>query len=731
MTELYMPQATDWIGALEAGQKAGLMTKQRSAAQRAGGLMAGGDYKGAAGELYSAGDFQGGGAIAKAGYEQTEQTDKLGRQQAVKAALDKGDYAGAYAAAGTDADLLGGLDKVASHAKETTATMAAALQALKDPATGQWLPPDLARQKYAAIKPQLVSRGIAQQQLDAFDPTPENLQAIQGQVLGLDKQLEMAKGVTVGNDLLNPYTGAEIHKGRDLKTIHNADGSESLVDATDTEPTASGQPAPVGGAPTQEAPIPTGGIYAQVGQIAAGKGAQPGEVSYVQRLAQVESHGKAGAQNGSSTGLFQFHPDTFAGVGGGDIHNVADQTAAALAISRRDRANLHSLGIEPTDANTYIMHQQGPGGGRALLTAPPEVGAIAALTPVYGNAATAKKAIVNNGGTADMTAGDFLDMWRQRWANGGAPVQKGAPQNPAAQPGGARVVFRGEGIDETSGLDQSDVHLLAGRYLIDGTLPPLGMGKQAAALKQRILHEAGNQAAALGIDAGDLVAGTASTKALSHALSKNMDMQQSVQQFEQTAIKNADLALSLAPKGGAQINVPILDKWVQTGRKAVMGDPAVTQFDVALGTFLDEYAKVTTGATGGTGSTDAARKEAYDRLSKYAAQGQISAGISTMKQEMSNRSDALKEVETGIRTRLRTGGAPLAPATETPAPKAPASDAQPTSAQATKRASFANSKAPAGDAQNPYVPMSEAQYNGLKPGAHYIAQDGSVRIKGG
>jgi hypothetical protein len=49
---------------------------------------------------------------------------------------------------------------------------------------------------------------------------------------------------------------------------------------------------------------------------------------------------------------------------------------------------LQSKGIEPTDANAYIMHQQGAGGGKALLTAPPEVGAVAALTPVYGDEKT-------------------------------------------------------------------------------------------------------------------------------------------------------------------------------------------------------------------------------------------------------------------------------------------------------------------------------------------------------
>lgn len=236
-------------------------------------------------------------------------------------------------------------------------------------------------------------------------------------------------------------TLSPLHDGRpkhEWKEVRNADGSSRFIDLLD--PSSGDQP-PTGSAgaptPTAIAPVPTGGIYAHVGQIAQGKGAVPDEVSYLQRLAHVESHGDPSAQNNSSTGLFQFHPDTFASAGGGNIHNVTDQTVAALNLSRRDRANLQALNIEPTDANVYIMHQQGAGGGRALLTAPPETNAVSALTPFYGSAETAKKAIVGNGGTPDMTAGQFTDMWRRRWANGGKPV---AAQ---AAPASAQSVPRG------------------------------------------------------------------------------------------------------------------------------------------------------------------------------------------------------------------------------------------------------------------------------------------------
>ena len=188
-----------------------------------------------------------------------------------------------------------------------------------------------------------------------------------------------------------------------------------------------GAPGGPSAAPAQaqaQAPAPTGGMYDQVAQIAQANGAGAADVPYLQRLAQVESAGNPGARNGSSTGLFQFHPDTFQSVGGGDINSVADQTKAALALSRRDRAALQQMGVPVTDANTYIMHQQGAGGGKALLTAPPEVNAIAALTPTYGgNAARARQ--------ADRKArhgGLWLPL--QRWRPG-QPAQLGEALNAA------------------------------------------------------------------------------------------------------------------------------------------------------------------------------------------------------------------------------------------------------------------------------------------------------------
>lgn len=237
------------------------------------------------------------------------------------------------------------------------------------------------------------------------------------------------------------------------------------------------------------------------------------------------------------------------------------------------------------------------------------------------------------------------------------PYQVAATSDTPAPPTipGYHLLHAPDQIQPEAALTDDAVQLLAGRYLKDGSLPPLGMGKAAAGARQKILNQATKMAKDLGLDAGDLVAGTLDIKATGHALDKSMTQLSTVKSFEETALKNADLMLTLAPKGGGQSNIPALNRWLQAGRKQIAGDKDVTSFDIALGTFADEYAKIVSGSTGSQGSTDASRREAYDRLSKYATQGQLAAGIATMKQEMGNRISSMEDVTDGLRAHIRSG----------------------------------------------------------------------------
>lgn len=177
---------------------------------------------------------------------------------------------------------------------------------------------------------------------------------------------------------------------------------------------------------------PTGTPYAFVTNIVASQGGDAKAQHDLAIFKLLESGASMDpADNGSSHGIFQFHPDTFKkAFPGGDYESAMDQTKAAFNLYRQNRAALTAvLGREPTTMELYMAHQQGIAGMKALLEAPPDVSAVAALTPAYrahgaAAAAWAQTAVVKNGGSANMTAGQFLSYWQNRAAHQlGAKVQ--------------------------------------------------------------------------------------------------------------------------------------------------------------------------------------------------------------------------------------------------------------------------------------------------------------------
>lgn len=420
---------------------------------RAGRAQAGGDYGGAADTLARGGLTED--AQKTRAYGQGIADDAASREGLTSYAA--GDYArarGAFARGGSLAGVQAadtGAKASREEALKVTLKLADAIgadvEAGHDPAAAF----DKAAPLFAKLYPD-AAKDIPQYR-DAFIKDPQG--AIAAIKAATAKELEPftlagpdGRQTRYGADG-QPVATAPGGLKPDWKERKKADGSTEWFDINN--PSAAAQPTP-------PAAAPTGGVYDQVASVAAQAGAQPAETAYLQRLAQVESNGNASARNGRSTGVFQFHPDTFARVGGRNINDVGEQTEAALTLSRLDRQMLQGLGVEPTDANVYIMHQQGAAGGRALLTAPPEINAVAALAPVYGSEKTARKAIVNNGGSPDMTAGDFVNYWRQRWGGQGAT----APQATPAEPG-ARVVAGDEPIGATADPNVVKM-LLEGRY---------------------------------------------------------------------------------------------------------------------------------------------------------------------------------------------------------------------------------------------------------------------------
>lgn len=676
-----------WDG-VKKGYDLGVGLREDAAAMRAGNALKNRDYGGATDALYGAGLLDEGAAVQEAQRKQEKAAEEY-------------------------------LAGVATRMRRV-------YEATPDPAqrTSRVL------SVFDYYSPELKRRGEREDEIaqarQMLEADPERTLLALG---GSPKKVELRNS---GDEVLAfDDAGNLIANYRGAKNVNVADGGQVFPIAGYYGPgyKSAETPAPTS-APAPEAasaprPPPSGGIYGQVGVFARRSGASPEETGYLQRLAQVESNGNPQATNGTSTGLFQFKPETFAGVGGTNIYDVGDQTKAALALARQDRKALQALGVQPTDANLYIMHQQGAGGGRALLTAPPEIGAVAALAPAYGgNADAAALAIASNIGmrmrtpeeraaalskARQMTAGDFVSYWQRRWAEGpaaaAAPQVSAAPAPPGAiQPiisrkrgpewvdlpgGGQRNTRTGkvEGVPtaEDEPLSGDALDYVAQQFVATGQMPALGTGKTAASNRAKIINRAAEIEKETGATGYEAAERHRTLKADAAALAQVSKQRAMISSFEATAKKNADLAVQLARKGGAQGQAPILNKYIQWGRKNLGGDPDVAAFDLALGTFADEYAKIVSGSMGNTALSDSAREEAYRRVNSAMTYDQLVNVIATMKVEMHNRMTSLDDEISTTRERMRAGGKKPPPAQSAPPPP-PAAPAPPAGAiEALKR----------------------------------------------
>ncbi len=121
-------------------------------------------------------------------------------------------------------------------------------------------------------------------------------------------------------------------------------------------------------------------------------------------IAWLESKGNPLADNprSSAGGLFQFIDTTAREFGLEDKYDVDQSSDAAARLLARNRAQLvEALGREPSPGELYLAHQQGAKGAERLLKNP----------NVLAAGLVGVEAVVLNGGTPNMTAGDFAKIW--------------------------------------------------------------------------------------------------------------------------------------------------------------------------------------------------------------------------------------------------------------------------------------------------------------------------------
>lgn len=235
------------------------------------------------------------------------------------------------------------------------------------------------------------------------------------------------------------------------------------------------------------------------------------------------------------------------------------------------------------------------------------------------------------------------------------PDGKGGFMGLSKRSGKMESIPTADGVYAPGVLSDEAKDAAAARYNLDGTLPPnLGRGTQGSVNTADILTRAAKAAAESGNSPEAQRVNQIANKANAQALGQLEKQRNLVLAFEKNALANADIALKESEKVD-RVGSPAIDRWLQAGKKNVMGDVDVARLDTAIRTFVNEYAKVTTSVTGGGVTSDHARKEIDDLLKASMTKEQVRGVIDLMKQEMKNREKGYDDQVTELRGRM-TGG---------------------------------------------------------------------------
>jgi hypothetical protein len=186
---------------------------------------------------------------------------------------------------------------------------------------------------------------------------------------------------------------------------------------------------------------------------------------YLARVYQLESRGGKDVYNKSSgaEGPFQFMPKTSKGMGLADPYDLESSAEATARLAVQNRTYLERRGIENPDGKVlYLAHQQGAAGAEKLLKGG-DAPATSALGEVYKDPKIAAKAVVGNGGEADMPSSAFANKIMAKYEGDDAsaklrpysalgetpPIDKTAQDSPLAATNTADVLDESAPSEDT------------------------------------------------------------------------------------------------------------------------------------------------------------------------------------------------------------------------------------------------------------------------------------------
>ena len=452
---------------------------------------------------------------------------------------------------------------------------------------------------FESMKPGLIQAGYDQKTLDGFQPTNDNIDAIVAQNTTLADQFTQHKPIAIvpGGSLGSPTTG------QILST-----------------------------APSNPINVPAGGTLVRPGAPGA-----PSQTLYSSPYKPMTIQNADGTTSLVQPGSPGGGAPAPAGIPAEAVGGMLSQAFPGLQVSSAGRSAAHNAAVGGVPNSMHLSDQ-----------------AVDVVLPKGVTAGQVHDSLTAQGlnPTEFINEGDHLHIgWapKPQASAGPSVVASGRAGDSAPTPLGV-LANRGE-------------ELAAQRYAAHDPNWAVGLpgGSRGVGVmeRRRIADRAAELVGANGESAGDFVAGVAGVKANTGALADQSKKAANVQSLEETVRNSMGIVQGLAGPGLAW-SAPIVNKWIQAGRKGIAGDADVSNLDFALNTLKGEYIKVMSG-TGGT--TEGAEARAGQLINSAQTPDQLLGNLKVMEREINGRSAAFAKTQTDLQDKIRnSGGSKPAPA---------------------------------------------------------------------
>jgi hypothetical protein len=158
-----------------------------------------------------------------------------------------------------------------------------------------------------------------------------------------------------------------------------------------------------------------------------------------------------------------------------------------------------------------------------------------------------------------------------------------------------------------------EIDLMGATYNLKGTLPSLGRGKEATAMRHKILQSAARQALAAGKDAGDIIGSQSDVKTITQSLGQQEKQYGAMGSFVSNLNAQVDRVKALAEEfktfDTRLLNIPL-----RAVRGRLQGNPLQAKYDMYLTEIESEIGKLATGSAASVAELSIGAQEKWARI---------------------------------------------------------------------------------------------------------------------